>query len=384
MPLTRHLYAEDEVVAALQFCVLRGRCVEAAFWCEELLYSEMIEPLLEGLRRIWLYGFGIGALNWYRAFESVVGQAELNVDELVGLVVGLCRSGSAGHRDITYLILAGSSAPAEQAAFCIGPKGFTGADAYFIACILQGRTISAWRALGSLTGPALRAAAERKHRAAGLDVCDLLVTYPALTVAALCLPQGELAKRLAEPVLGTLQEVERARAEWAPLLDRRTRRRYPIPSECLYWATHRGSTSTYTTSEKVLCGSLERPGKLWGSIYWDSVVDAVGGWEAIRNDPEVRMAFYDEHFPDDIPDEWSMAEREKSHGRGASQPGAQPNAEKFLHSWFGKLPSAVIWNGFAGAAKGLAQIKTWGDITAVPARHELTLVRLTRRIVTIV
>lgn len=99
MPLTRHLYAEDEVVAALQFCVLRGRCVEAAFWCEELLYSEMIEPLLEGLRRIWLYGFGIGALNWYRAFESIAGQAELNVDELVGLVVGLSRAGSAGRRD---------------------------------------------------------------------------------------------------------------------------------------------------------------------------------------------------------------------------------------------------------------------------------------------
>jgi hypothetical protein len=383
MPLTRHLYAEDEVVAALQFCVLRGRPVEAAFWCEELLSSEMSEPLLEALRRIWLYGFGIGALNWYRAFHSLIEQDEIATDVLVGLVVGLCRAGSAGRRDNTYLILAGSSAPAEQAAFCIGPKGFTGADAYFIACVLQGRTLSAWRALGSLTGPALRAAAERKHRVAGLDACDLLAEYPALTVAALCLSQGELAKRLAEPVLGTLQEVERARAEWGPLLDRRERRRYPIPSECLYWATHRGSTSIYTTSEKVLRGSLERPGKLWGSVYWDSVVEGVGGWEAIRNDPEARMAFYDEHFPDDIPDEWSTAEREKSHGRGASQPGTQPNAEKFLHSWFGKLPSAVIWNGFAGAAKGLAHINTWGDITPVPARHDLNLVRLTRRIITV-
>jgi len=383
MPLTRHLYAEDEVVAALQFCVLRGRPVEAAFWCEELLYSEMIDPLLEGLRRIWLYGFGIGALNWYRAFERLAAQAELNVDELVGLVVGLCRAGTAGRRDISYLILAGSSEPAEQAAFCIGPKGFTGADAYFIACIQQGRTISAWRALGSVTGPALRVAAERKHGAAGLDACDLLVEYPALTVAALCLPKGELSQRLAEPVLGTLREVESARAEWEPLLGRKARRQYPIPSESLYWLTHRGSRSTYDTSEKVLCGSLERPGKLWGSVYWDSIAEGLGGWHAIRNDPEVRMAFYDEHFPDDIPDEWSTAEREKSHGRGASQPGAAPSAEKFLNSWFRSLPSAVIWNGFASAAKGLAQIKNWGDITPVPAHHDLNLVRLTRRIVVV-
>ena len=132
MPLTRHLYAEDEVVAALQFCVLRGRAIEAAFWCEELLYSEMVEPLFVGLRRIWLYGFGIGALSWYREFERVAAQDEIDMEEIVGLVVGLCRIGSKGRRDNTYLVLSGSTAGAEQAGFCIGPKGLAGADAYFV------------------------------------------------------------------------------------------------------------------------------------------------------------------------------------------------------------------------------------------------------------
>jgi len=93
MPLTRHLYDEDEVVAALQFCVLRGRTVEAAFWCEELLYSEMIEPLLTGLRRIWLYGFGIGALSWFREFQVVSQRQEVSIDEMVSLSVALCSLG---------------------------------------------------------------------------------------------------------------------------------------------------------------------------------------------------------------------------------------------------------------------------------------------------
>jgi hypothetical protein len=380
MPLTRHLYAEDEVVAALQSCILRGRPVEAAFWCEELLYSEMIEPLLQALREIWLYGFGIGALSWYQRFQKISIQEELEVDEIIALVVGLCRLGMKGRRDITYLILAGSPAEAEQANYSIAPKGLQGVDAYFVACIEQGRTISAWRALGSIG--ALRIAAQHKHGESGLAACDLLVEHPALTVAALCLPKGELAARLAEPLPGTLSEVEQARADWEPLIGRRARRRYCIPSECLYWLTHRGRKTVYESSEKVLRGSLERPEKLWGSIYWDSVADALGGWEAVRGDPEVRMTFYDEHFPDDIPDEWSLAEREKSHGFGASQPGAEPSAERFLHSWFGKLNSAVIWNGFPGACKGLAQIKTWGDIKAVSTKSPLNLLRLTRRIVT--
>lgn len=382
MPLTRHLYAEDEVVAALQFCVLRGRCVEAAFWCEELVHSDMIEPLLIALRQIWLYGYGIGALSWYKRFQKVAIQDELDLDELIGLVVGLCRLGLKGRRDITYLILAGSPVEAEQANFSLAPKGLEAADAYFVACIEQGRTISAWRALGS-TG-ALRIAAERKHREAGSEACDLLVEYPALCIAALCLGKGELAARLAEPVYGTLSEVEKARADWDPLIGRRARRQFPIPSESLYWLTARGAKTVYENSEKVLRGSLERPGKLWGSIYWDSIADSVGGWDAIRNDPEVRMIFYDTYFPDDTPDEWSTAEREASHGWGASQPGAEPTAERFLHSWFGKLGSAVIWNGFPAACKGLSHIKTWGDIAPVPAQYPLNLVSLGRRIITVV
>ena len=382
MPLTRHLYAEDEVVAALQFCVLRGRTKEAVFWCEELLYSNGVEHLLKALRQVWLCGFGIGALSWFRHFCAAAEKDELDMDELVGLVIWLCRLGLKGRKDITYLILAGPTKGAEQAAFCITPKGLTGAQAYFVACVKQGRTISAWRALGHIDVGTLRIAAEKKHKEAGIEACDLLVEYPSLTIAALCLPVGELAARLNDPLLGTLSEVEAARAEWEPLIGRRARRQYPIPHECLYWLTERGSKTVYETSEKLLRGSLERPEKLWGSTYWDSVADTVGGWEAVREEPEVRMAFYDQYFPDDTPDEWSTAEREKSHGRGAVQPGAVPSAERFLRSWFGKLPSAVIWNGFDDACKGLAHIKTWGDITAHCGEYPLNLVRLTRRIFT--
>lgn len=369
MPLTRHLYAEDEVVAALQYCILRGRIIEAVFWCEELLYSEAVEPLFTGLRRIWLYGFGIGALSWFRAFLAAEAAEDVDFEQMVGLVIWLSR---VQKRDNTYLILCGSTARAEQAAFSIAPKGLEGADAYFVACVEQGRCISAWRSFGSVA----KVAAEHKHGAAGLEACELLAEYPAMLVAALCLPKGVLVGRLGEQPLGTLVEVERARADWA--VGRRARRK-AIPHDCLYWATERGKKTVYETSEKILRGSLERPGKLWGSPYWDSVADAVGGWEAVRSDPDVRMAFYDEYFPDDIPDEWSVADRELSHGRGALQPGATPCGERFLLSWFGRLPS-IIWDGL-DALKNMRGVKCWEDIPVPKPGGELNLVRVTRRLI---
>jgi hypothetical protein len=375
MPLTRHLYAEDEVIAALQFCVLRGRLVETAFWAEELIYSEMTEQFLEGLRQIWRYGFGIGALSWFRRLGEISQQESYDFDELVELAVGLAALGIRGKRDCTYLVLAGSKAPPDQAGTLYPAEGIEG---YFIACILQGRCISAWRALAHLNSSVLRLAANEKHREAGLAACNLL-DHVALVVAALCLPKGELAARLAEAVPGPFSEVEQARNSWPA--GGRARRIYAIPEDCLL-LSKRGSTTVYTSSERLLRGSLERPDKLWGSIYWDSVADAVGGWEAIRNNPEVRMAFYDQHFPDDIPDEWSVAEREKSHGRGPLQPGVTATTDLLLRSWFGRISSAVIWNGLEEACKNLKETP-WSDIQPTRDVYPLNLVRLTRRILVV-
>jgi hypothetical protein len=87
-------------------------------------------------------------------------------------------------------------------------------------------------------------------------------------------------------------------------------------------------------------GRLEKPGALWGSVYWDEVAAAVGGWEAVRSNDEVREAFYDEHFPKDIPDEWSKKERAKSHGRGIGE----STPLRAMRAWFSRLPATVVWS----------------------------------------
>jgi hypothetical protein len=146
-----------------------------------------------------------------------------------------------------------------------------------------------------------------------------------------------------------------------------------VPVGCLYWLTERGATSVYTTHEKELRGSLERPGKLWGSTYWDTLVDHVG-WEAIRSDNDVREEFYEKFFPTDTPDEWSIADREMSHGRGVLQPDTVCSVERFLTTWFGNIPSAVVWDNsylknMRGVGWTLEPIHSPTDIVMEPVRR---------------
>lgn len=382
MPLTRHLYMEDEVVAAMQWCILRGRCVEAAFWCQELLDSGMADALLEAMRNIWLFGFSIGALPWYKAFHAFAEEEVLDASEAIRLVVALCVIGKAGGRDTSFISIIGSPREPDRVGICITPKGLKGVDAFFAAAVKEGRTITAWRAYShaSFSPDTLPRVFAWKHGSIGDEVCALLEEkYPAIAVAALCLPAEILEKRWKKPLPAVPSEVEVALVEWEACLGRRQRRCFSIPHECLYFITERGNTSVYSSTESRLRGSLERPGKIWGSVFWDEIAEEMGGWEAIRDDPVAREQFYDTYFPDDIPDEWSKNDRERSHGIGALQKDETPSPRRFLLKWFGNIPSAVVWKEFEYAIQ-TRDGKTWVD-WAVPhtAAFELDMRRIIRR-----
>lgn len=346
MPLTRHLYREDEVLAAMQLCILRGRVKESAFWCQELLDSGIADPLLAALKQLWLLGFGVAALRWYVLYRDLAAAEGLDPEATLRLVVGLARIAYAGGRDTSFLALQQWDGPPDRVNATKVPRDF------LTAAILQGRAATAWL-IWNKEPEALAAAAEVKHGAIGAEVLAA-IDEPAIQLAALCLPVAELKRRwLALAAAEIPVEVAAAHATWVAATGRRARRAYTIPPESLYWLTARGNTTVYESNEKELRGSLERPGKLWGSAYWDEVAEEYGGWAGIREDPDQREAFYRDHFPDDIPDEWSAADRKVSHGNGSLQPGCPASVTRFLRIWLGSAPTAVVWNGFE---KGLRSV----------------------------
>jgi hypothetical protein len=53
--------------------------------------------------------------------------------------------------------------------------------------------------------------------------------------------------------------------------------------------------------------------------------------------------FYDQYFPDDIPDEWSKEDKLKSHGDGVLGPSDKPNIKKYSRNFMSKMPR-LAWN----------------------------------------
>ena len=344
MPLTRHLYREDEVIAALIFCILRGRHVEAAFWCSEMIVSEMIDELLGAMRRAWFYGIGIQCLGWLRAFQAL-GEA-IEAERLLELVQQLCRA----KKDRSAMTLLATDLTVQPDRVNAGAVSGTNSLEQFIQlAVMQRRTTTAWGGLQAMEAPEdfLKRLAMSKHGVAGTRALKAIMAEPlgvwetrATALAALCLSREEfLASWAAEPQ-PLLREVAAGLKEWEPLIGRRRRRIYAVPPECLYYFTERGRTvSVYDTTEKEIMGRLEKTGGLWGSVYWDSV----GDWQAVKTDDAARESFYDTHFPDDRPDEWSKADRAKSHGAGPLQRGAVATLQIAMERLLGRLSSAVIW-----------------------------------------
>lgn len=350
MPLTRHFYKEDEVAAALFLCMLRGRSREATFWCLEMLDSGLADDLLRVLRETWFYGFGVRCFGWLRAFEAAAAADELDPDIFLGLVCGLSRMGS--YRDGTMLALLGLREGTQPDRVNNETEGTL--EGFFRAACAERRVATAWlaaRAAGEGGGAWLEAVLGGRQRGEAAALIAQGAWSPcqrrALGVAVASLRDAEFtaswgASPSIELPAEVGEEIEAARAALGP----RARRRFPIPFECLYWLTERGRRLTvYESNEKEMF-RLERPTGIWNSGYWDSVAEQYGGWEAIRSDDDAREAFYDTEFPDDIPDEWSSKEREKSHGRGVLQPGGRATGAEWIRRIFaGRVGSYLIWQG---------------------------------------
>ena len=417
MPLTRHLYKEDEVAAALMLSCLRGRVEDAAFWGLELLDSGMADELLLALRRIWLWGFAgsetVAAGEWILGFEEAVKGEALEADMLLGCAVDLARLGAARRQDISVAVLmaltwrwqgCSSSTPQPDRVNKVGGHlQESSLEEFLTAALRQGKTVTAWTAFRGLAGESCDGGWDLLKRGgcqgggalldclAAMEDVELLPRQAA-AVAAICL--GARRKGLPQAATGCRPLEERLAAKiaaWRDLHGRRNRRALSMPFEALPWLTQRGRCVTvYDSNEKELF-RLERPAALWGSQIWDELAEEVGGWEAIRqgterSDAAAREAFYERHFPDDIPDEWSRADRAKSHGSGVLQRGAQPDAARWFRTWFGLYSSSVIWEGVRAALAALEAARPteasalWRGAEETPKLETWNFAPVTKRI----
>jgi len=347
MPLTRHLYEIDEVVSALQIC-LCNRWNWGLFWLWELVVSKEETLARATLQDIWLYrGGGVDpsllTLCWvecYTRISDAIGVAgSLNAESLLNLTTMMDSRPTMTPIAASSVVEIRRRQSAAAFVATLDPaETISKEDAgdFWISldsvCRQGRRTDAIWllqAAQQMLSADAIWSALRIAARGGSDPTIAVLqktasaspmqqILFQANATLYLCMPTAErIATRKPLPICSA----EASWTAWTTVMGRRAARIYSIPTDALHAETTRGQIPFKYTN----IGDLREPVLLLseGCKFWQEAVAAVG---ATINDASFEFpnddaleAFYDHHFPDDIPDEWSKQDQEKSHGRGCQE-----------------------------------------------------------------
>lgn len=349
---TRHLYELDEVVAALRWCMRQGRTQEALFWCLELLESECIDQLKEELYTNWLWLFGLGSLSALPLLQE---------EEYLRFVYALTRLPKERRdRSVLILLLLGSmdtTLPDRPSHFpCLESlfveKQCSRLERAFLSAVYQGKSRLAfdlsrplWQENSTRVFDLLQEIQRLKHNQENLAAVLTLLEFQssetwatrACAVSAICLDKKRLLQSF-NPLDTTLPpHLVATLEEWKEQTGKRKRRIYTIPHECLYKISHRGCLSNKETTVQKLYTVNEQT--LEGCPFWNRVLEEEVPWM----DDDRKEAFYELYFPDDIPDEWSKQDQEKSHGLCVLINNEVITEKKYLDRWYRNLPTRTYW-----------------------------------------
>ena len=406
MPLSRHFYSLDEVHAALTYSSRRNDTIETLFWCQELILSEHIAESISTLFEAWLWHKGPFHLSWLQHAWSSLRSDTLTSDDILLAASHLSTIPYQQQDHSLWNILALSSLYQGERVTPKTPPWISmdidAEELYFIRALYQGKARSAWwmaqRWEDKRVWSVLESYSAHRYPTFLWDALrnyehllgyrspeyDAIMRCVAVLSCCLSLEQYEKSRKELPSELTAIQK--NALERWASCVGRKKRRIYTIPTACLYGVTERGRHSWYVpplkTEGSILClsdrGSHTNIRELndiesgmIGCPFWEEAIAEYGTIEKrIQwNSDDDLEEFYDRYFPDDIPDEWTKAEKAVSHGGGLLGPSEVVTLFKYSRSTFTKW-SRLAWNTQELVQKRLDQkrlenVKWDGTLSAI-------------------
>jgi len=339
MPLSRHFYSVDEVHAALTYTSYRVEYQQTLFWCKELLSSGYVSETISTLFEAWLWQRGICHLSWFvHAWNTLKGdEVTEDVILLSAYQLSSCTKRDSSLWRILVSTVSMTDAPPDYITVksCDLLNGLLSNDSkelYFMRALYQGKAVAAWWIsrymaedrvwyLLSWFVETITVEHQTEYRTCleAMQSYELLLGYRSaeydvvmrcFAVISLCAYRGlkgfkELPSEIDARYHSTLDK-------WAAMEGRMARRVYSIPSACLYGIV------------RVPNGLYDVESGIVGCPFWDTALEDYsrgtvhGKIQWVSDD--AMEAFYDTYFPDDIPDEWTKSEKEKSHSMIESSP----------------------------------------------------------------
>jgi hypothetical protein len=357
--LSRNLYEIDEVKSALQIC-LRRQSWRALFWLWELVVSEEIEEAKSVLRYTWLqWGapYDIAILHDIEEYSLTEADNENGISLLRRIMEACRKAGSLSafrflneQKHITYrpnwttkvnptaaerrrvrsakfiAYLDSEEITHEEARlFWIGldsalRRGLRKDAFWFLQAAQPFISANAiWSALRIASrGPGAESIRQLEDSAPMNPTGQIL--HQAAAVLFLCIRVADRGT-LATPIFPLNRVLQDDWLRWSSAKNRRETRIHPIPSDALHSGTTRGQISSKYTNIADIRDPI--PLLLESCAWWRRTASDMGikeedGDVAFPSDDVVEN-IHDMYFPDDIPDEWSSTDQQKSHGRGVAE-----------------------------------------------------------------
>jgi hypothetical protein len=355
--LTKHLYRKDEVISSLRWSIITHNITETAFWTIELFESSLVQECTELLETIWFYNIGFGSWFALRLILSIYENGDISQEDLLAITCAFAKRRICDST-VFHLLLRGSIATASKQPWI---PAFPHATEYqtvqqaVLDCLKRGKLQEAWllgcALLEHEQWSLLEGLATDLGRLEELNIIKELreCRQESLAAAYVLVSLDHITWMQSQQALDNTipKEVMQAIDDWKmPGLSMRKRRAIKPKPEALL-LTARSTQTPYESSEPQIQGGLLEA--LLVSEYWSPILEPYmveGHWKTQRH----KELFYDTHFPNDIPDEWSLADREKSHGRGLGKTPEQARARfiqltlqhsKSLELWNSTFPSAI-------------------------------------------
>ena len=346
MPLTRHFYEADEVQSALYYSAARRDVKECEFWCHEMLCSGYESEAISVLFESWLFQRGPFCMSWLLQMGPILQADTVTHENIMGAALTL--SSYSEWDNSLWTILTANISMADRVTAKTPPfvpAGCSEEVLYLYRAIYQGKACSAWIMAKRLPNiwPLLREygshiSVEYEACFAILERYETLLGYKSDTydTIILCIAVLMLCLSNKKRVTSFMIRPLPSRMLTIPV-GKKAARLYSIPSVALY-GTKRGTT---LCSEYHIHGLYDIEKAIKGCPFWDDALKEYqrqGKW--VSND--ALEAFYDEYFPDDIPDEWSKEEKMKSHGQGLLNKGEKMTLARYARIHFTK-PSRLAF-----------------------------------------
>ena len=315
--------------------------METAFWAIEVYESNLLEDGLETLECVWIQVIGFGSWFLLKLILFIYEQGEISQQEWTDVCCAFAR-----HRirdsTIFHLLLRGAITDTNH----IFPhlKEYKTIQEAILDCLQRGKLKEAWL-LGRSLEPSEQwimldtlGYKEELSMIKGFRQSTtecLAIAYVQVSLDPICWlsSQADIENKIPDEVIEAIKE-------WSLEQSMRKRRIFKPRLEALLYLTERSEQSSYVSSESEILLGLEET--LRSSEFWSEIMipyTKEGSWASDRK----KEQFYDTFFPQDIPDEWSLADREKSHGHGLGKTKEQARP-RFIHHTLQRSKSLELWD----------------------------------------